>query len=143
LLVGLGIGSYYLVTQSASLQVKATLTDAIPTLTEAIYTSTPPKVDEDDILITLKNNLVPAGDWRDEAIRRKGIPEIPEVVSTTSARYTLGDSTDFYVTNADTRESRKLSAQLVYETQNVYRCQSRGQQPGLGLYWLLGRRGDG
>jgi immune inhibitor A len=119
-LVGLGVGSYYIGTKSASPQVKPKLTDAIPTLTEASYTSTPRIVDEDDTLITLKNNLVPAGDWRDEAIRLKGIPDIPEVVSTTPANYAFGDSTDFYVTNADTRESRKLSAQLAYETQNVY-----------------------
>ncbi len=74
----------------------------------------------DDTLAILKNNQVPAGDWRDEAIRLKGIPDIPEVVSTTPANYTLGDSTDFYVNNNDTGESRKLSAHLAYETQNVY-----------------------
>jgi immune inhibitor A len=42
------------------------------------------------------------------------------VVSTTPSSYALGDITDFFVINADTRESRRLSAQLVYETQNVY-----------------------
>ena len=118
-LVGLGVGGC-VVSQSASPQVEPTLTAAIPTLTEASYTSTPPIADGDDTLTILENNRVPAGDWRDEAIRLKGIPDIPEVVSTTPANYALGDSTDFYVTNADTRESRKLSAQLVYETQNVY-----------------------
>ena len=50
------------------------------------------------------------------------------MVSTTPANYALGDSTDFYVTNADTRESRKLSAQLVYETQNVYFFVEKGVQ---------------
>ena len=95
---------------------------------KASSTSTPPIASGDDTLTILENNRVPAGDWRDEAIRLKGIPDIPEVVSTTPANYALGDSTDFYVINADTRESRKLSAQLVYETQNVYFFVEKGVQ---------------
>jgi immune inhibitor A len=119
-LVGMGVYIDYFARLSAGTQFKPELIDAIPTLTEASYTSTPSIADKDFTLITLKNNLVPAGDWRDEAIRLKSIPDIPEVVSTTPANYALGDSTEFYVTNADTRESRKLSARLVYKTQNVY-----------------------
>ena len=126
ILIGLIVGGY-IVSQSAS-PLEPTLTDAIPTLTQASYTSTPPIAVDVDTLIILENNRVPAGDWRDEAIRLKGIPDIPEVVSTTPANYALGDSTDFYVTNADTRESRKLSAQLVYETQNVYFFVEQGVQ---------------
>jgi immune inhibitor A len=126
-LFGLGVGGY-VVSQSASLQVEPALADAIPTLTEASYTSTLPTAGDDDTLAILKNNRVPAGDWRDEATRLKGIPGIPEVVSTTPASYALGDTTDFYVTNADTRETRQLSAQLVYETQNVYFFVEKGIQ---------------
>jgi immune inhibitor A len=118
----------YIVSSSASSQIEPTLTAGIPTLTEASYTSTPAIANGDDTLTILENNRVPAGDWRDEAIRLKGIPDIPDVVSTTPANYALGDSTDFYVTNADTRESRKLSAQLVYETQNVYFFVEKGVQ---------------
>ena len=119
LLVVLVVGGY-IVSQSARSQAEPTLTEAIPTLTLASYTPTPPIVSGDDTLTVLKNNLVPAGDWRDEAIRLKGIPDIPEVVSMTPANYALGDSLEFYITNNDTREPRKLSAQLVYQTQNVY-----------------------
>ncbi len=125
-LVGLVVGGC-IVSQPAN-PLEPTLTAAIPTLTEASSTSTPPTASGDDTLTILKNNRVPAGDWRDEAIRLKGIPDIPEVVSTTPANYALGDSTDFYVINADTRESRKLSAQLVYETQNVYFFVEKGVQ---------------
>ena len=139
-LLGLGVGGY-IVFQSASPQVALALTEAIPTLTPASYTPTPslvppvvrtpvpsPMAGGDETLAILQNNRVPAGDWRDEAIRLKGIPDIPEVVSTTPANYALGDSTDFYVINADTRESRQLSAELVYETQNVYFFVEKGVQ---------------
>jgi immune inhibitor A len=126
-LVGLGVGSY-VVSQSANPQVKPALTAAIPTLTEAAYTSIPPIAVDDDTQTILENNRVPAGDRRDEAIRLKGIPDIPEVVSTTPANFALGDSTVFFVTNADTRESRKLSARLVYATQNVYFFVEKGIQ---------------
>lgn len=123
-LVGLGLGSYIL-SQPASTQI-------VPVLTTASSTSTPTTADAPttggETLTTLKNNRVPAGDWRDEAIRLKGIPDIPEVVSTTPANYAAGDSTDFYVNNLDTRKSRKLTAQLVYETQNVYFFVEKGVQ---------------
>ena len=118
-LVGLVAGGY-VVSQLASPQADPTLTEAIFTPTAVGYTSTPTTAAGADTLTALENNQVPAGDWRDEAMRLKGIPDIPEVVSTAPASYAPGDSTDFYVTNADTRESRQLSARLVYETQNVY-----------------------
>ena len=118
----------FVVSQPASPQVEPTLTEAVPTPTKASTTATPPIAGDDDTLTILENNRVPAGDWRDEAIRLKGIPDIPKVVSTTPANYAPGDSTDFYVLNADTRESRSLSAQLVYETQNVYFFVEQGIQ---------------
>ena len=116
------------VSPSARPHLETTPTEAIPTLPETSYTSTPSTTNDDDTLTILKNNRVPAGDWRDEAIRLKGIPDIPEVVSTTPANYAIGDSTDFYINNTDTRESRKLSAELVYETQNVYFFVEKGVQ---------------
>ncbi len=118
-LVGLGVGSC-VVPQPATPQVDPTLTKVMPTLTQPSFTSTPVAAPGEITLTVLENNRVPAGDWRDEAIRLKGIPDIPNVVSTTPANYMPGDSTDFYVLNIDTRESRKLSAQLVYVTENVY-----------------------
>jgi immune inhibitor A len=126
-LVGLAVGGYSMFL-SAHPRVEPTLIEAIPTLITASHTATPSVVESYDTLTILENNRVPAGDWRDEAIRLKGIPDIPEVVSTTPASYALGDSTDFFVTNADTRESRKLSARLVYETENVYFFVEQGVQ---------------
>jgi immune inhibitor A len=118
-MLGLGMGGC-IGSQPAGFQIEPTLSEAIPPITEAGYPSTPPAASGEDTLAILQNNRVPAGDWRDEAIRLKGIPDIPEVVSTAPARYAPGDSTDFYVTNTDTRESRKLTARLVYQTENVY-----------------------
>ncbi len=124
-LVGLGVGGYFL-SRLARPQIE-------PAPTAASSTSTPPTASTPttvgaETLTTLKNNRVPAGDWRDGAIRLKGIPDIPVVVSTAPANYAPGDSTDFYVNNLDTRKSRSLSAQLVYKTQNVYFFVEKGVQ---------------
>jgi immune inhibitor A len=105
-----------------------TRTEAVPTPTAVSFTPTPTTAVGYDTLTILENNRVPAGDWRDEAIRLKGIPGIPEVVSTTPASYAPGDSIDFNIINGDTREPRKLSAQLVYETQNVHFFVEQGVQ---------------
>jgi immune inhibitor A len=108
------------VQQPTSTQAVPTPTVALPTPTVPSYTATPTASPGSDTLQALVNNRVPAGDWRDEAIRLKGIPDIPEVASTVPASYTLGDEEDFYVNNGDTREPRQFSARLVYVTQNVY-----------------------
>lgn len=113
-LLALAVGGY-LVVQSARPQIEPT-----PALTQTSSPTTPPSADGAETLAILKDNQVPAGDWRDSAMRLKGISGIPEVVSTAPANYAPGDLVDFYVNNLDTRESRELSAQLVYATQNVY-----------------------
>lgn len=113
-LVVLGVGGY-LAIRLARAPIVLT-----PALTETSTTATPLTAAGDNTLTILKNNHVPAGDWRDEAMRLKGVSGIPEVVSTAPANYAVGDTTDFTVNNLDTRESRTLSAQLVYVTQNVY-----------------------
>jgi hypothetical protein len=84
-----------LVSRLDSPRVNLTPTEAIPTLTQAIYTSTPPIPVVVDTLTILENNTVPAGDWRDEAIRLKGILDIPEVVSMTPANYCLATRRTF------------------------------------------------
>jgi immune inhibitor A len=116
------------VPKTATPQPSPAMTAAIPTLTAAPPIATPLSTDGEDTLNILKNNQVPAGNWRDEAMRLKGIPDIPEVVRSTPINYAPGDSTDFYVINGDTRESRKLSAQLVYATANVYFFVEKGIQ---------------
>lgn len=54
------------------------------------------------------------------AQRLKGITEpIPETVPQ-SPEYNPGDALEFWVTNTDTNESRKISAELAYETEHTY-----------------------
>jgi immune inhibitor A len=117
-----------IVPRLASPQVAATPTPTEENLTQPAYTPTLPISTGEDIVVTLQNNRVPAGDWRDEAIRLKGIPGIPEVVSTTPASFAIGDSAEFNIINEDTHEPRKLTAQLVYQTQNVHFFVEQGIQ---------------
>jgi immune inhibitor A len=126
MVLALGLGGCGM-TQPSKTPVEPARTEAIPTLSPTRDTPTPLPAG-DDTLNILKNNQVPAGDWRDEAMRLKGVPDIPVVVSTAPASYAIGDTTEFYVINADTRESRPLSAQLVYVTENVYFFVEQGVQ---------------
>jgi immune inhibitor A len=119
---------FYISSHQSSPQDDPEPTETNPTPTIALHTATPIVITPPNTLSILENIQVPAGDWRDEAIRLRGIPDIPAVVSTTPANYALGDSTDFYVINGDTREPRKLSAQLHYETQNTYFFVEEGVQ---------------
>ena len=111
IIVGVGAAGYF-VSRPASLRTTPTASTA----------------GDEDTLTTLNNNQVPAGDWREEAMRLKGIPDIPEVVRATPIPYAYGDSIEFYVTNIDSGESRSLPARLVYESQNVYFFVEEGVQ---------------
>ncbi len=128
----LGAGGLMLV-RTAGTQVPAVFTELVPILTEGAATPLPSAVPSivrtpvpspvgggPDTLTTLDQDVVPANNPRDLAMRLKGIKDIPEVVSTTPANYAIGDETQFYVSNLDTKENRRFSARLVYETQNVY-----------------------
>jgi len=63
---------------------------------------------------------VPPNDLRELAMRIKGIPDIPEVVSDTAADYPVGTQLDFWVTNSDTLETFEVTAELIYRSENVY-----------------------
>lgn len=57
---------------------------------------------------------------REIATRLKGIADIPEIVSDTSANHEVGQELEFQVSNQDTQENFKITARLVYKTDNVY-----------------------
>jgi immune inhibitor A len=133
-----GIGGF-VAYRTTSTQVGPVLTSFIPLLTESAATDVPtavpnivrtpvpsPVAGGPDTLTTLEKDVVPPSDLRELAMRLKGIPSIPEVVSTAPANYALGDETEFYITNMDTKENRKFSAQLIYETENVYFFTEKG-----------------
>jgi len=130
--VALGAGGLLLV-RTAGTQVSPVLTQVLPILTEGAATQPPtpvpsivrtpvpsPVAGGVDTLTTLEQDVVPPNDPRELAGRLKGVKDIPEVVSTTPANYAIGDETEFYVLNMDTKENRRFSARLVYETENVY-----------------------
>jgi immune inhibitor A len=64
---------------------------------------------------------MPPRDLRELALRLKpGTGEIPAVVNAVPPDYKVGDTADFWVSNNDTMEHRKITAKLVYMTDHVY-----------------------
>ena len=128
----LGIGGLGLY-RTAAPQISPMLTQLGPALTEAAATEVPTPVPQivrtpvptpaaggADTLTTLENDVVPPGDLREQAMRLKGIPNIPKVVSTAPADYSLGAEVPFFISNEDTHKHTQVTARLVYQTANVY-----------------------
>src|SRR5512143_130163 len=122
-------GGGLLLVRPAVTQISPVLTEMVPILTQGAATPLPsavpsivrtpvpsPVAGGEDTLTTLDKEVVPPNDPRDLAMRLKCIKDIPEVVSTTPANYAIGDETEFYVINMDTKENRRFSARLVYAT---------------------------
>ena len=64
---------------------------------------------------------MPARDLRELALRLKpDTSNIPEVVNAVPPAYKVGDTAEFWVSNNDTMEHRKITAKLVYLTDHVY-----------------------
>jgi immune inhibitor A len=64
---------------------------------------------------------IPPRDQRTLAMRlRPGIDEVPVVVNAVSPTYKVGDTTEFWVSNNETMEHRKITARLVYITDHIY-----------------------
>jgi len=114
-------------------EIGPALTQLAPALTEAGYTPTPspapgvihtavptPLPGSLDTYTAVENDRVPSSDLRALATRLKGIPNIPEAVSTAPANYHLGETVKFWVSNEDTNSNSQVNARLAYETQNVY-----------------------
>lgn len=68
----------------------------------------------------LDEALIPQSDLREIAMRLKGIADIPEVVSTTPADHQEGDEVEFNASNTDSHEHFKVTARLIYRTENAY-----------------------
>src|SRR3989338_4165191 len=73
-----------------------------------------------DTLEILMQTIVPQRDMREIAIRLKGIPDIPEVVSETPANHQVGDAVEFNALNEDDQTQFTVQAELIYERPNVY-----------------------
>ncbi len=130
----LGLGGLVAYRVITSTEVAPVLTYQVPPLlTEIFATETPtpkpnivltpvptPVPGAADTLATLENALIPDNNLREIAMRLKGIPDIPEIVGDQPANHQVGDRLEFWVTNTDTDESFKITAALVYASENVY-----------------------
>jgi hypothetical protein len=116
-----------------STEIGPALTEIGPVLTEAFIEDTPtpkpviittpvptPVPGSSDTLQMLEEELLPYNDLRLLAMRLRGIPDIPAVVSTTPADHPVGAKLPFYVSNTDTNETFEITAELLYKTENVY-----------------------
>jgi hypothetical protein len=124
-------GALYFASQAATATPFLPPLGPIPTTAPFFATPTPvpvinstpvptPLPGASDTLNTLQEEDVPFNDLRLLAMRLKGIPDIPEVVSTTSADHQVGDEVKFYASNTDTNASFELTARLAYKTDNSY-----------------------
>lgn len=74
----------------------------------------------DETLKVLQEEIVPQSDVRLLAMRLLGIPDIPETVSEAATDYDLGHELEFNVSNTDTNDNFKVTAELRYKRENIY-----------------------
>lgn len=79
-----------------------------------------PLGDAGETLDILEAEIIPQANLRELAMRLKGIPDIPEVVSETPADHEIGTVLDFNANDTDTDENFTVSAVLVYKSENAY-----------------------
>lgn len=81
-----------------------------------------PPVDEVTFstLETLQSTIVPENDPRELACRLKDLCDIPEVMATSAAPRTVGETKNFWVHNLDTNTNNEVQATLRYATPHVY-----------------------
>jgi hypothetical protein len=74
-----------------------------------------------DVAMNPANVEIPHRDLRELALRLKaGVTDIPQVVNATPPTYKVGDEAEFWVSNNDTQEHRKITAVVRYVTPHVY-----------------------
>lgn len=72
-----------------------------------------------ETLETLSDTIVPNNDPLELAERLRGLNNIPATVPDLT-EYQVGDTKQFWVTNVDTNENFRITAELGYETDHVY-----------------------
>ena len=73
-----------------------------------------------ETLQALEAAVIPPSDLRQEAMRFKGIANIPITPSLDAPNYPLGADLPFFVSNTDTQATFTITAKLVYKTTNAY-----------------------
>ena len=79
-----------------------------------------------DTLQTLEDELIPTNDLRELAMRLQGIPDIPVTVGDTDNDWPIGKELEFFASNTDTNANFKVTAELLYKTENVYFFAEKG-----------------
>jgi immune inhibitor A len=91
-----------------------------PLPTRATSSSGPARDDAEAEFAQVEVDMPPR-DLRELALRLKpGTGDIPEIVNAVPPSYKVGDTAEFWVSNNDTMEHRKITARLAYITDHVY-----------------------
>ena len=97
--------------------------EALPTPTQS-----EPRTLGADTTALLAEAAMPARDLRELAMRLKpGLADVPVVVNATPPVYKVGDTAEFWISNNDTQDHKKVTAELRYITSHVYMWVEKGQ----------------
>ncbi|MDW8226607.1 MAG: immune inhibitor A [Anaerolineales bacterium] len=83
-------------------------------------TREPISEDEIDTLKVLENTIIPERNLAKLACRFNGVCNAPATVPAPNPPYKIGDKREFWVSNTDTAEYRRMTATLVYMTEHAY-----------------------
>ncbi len=125
-LLGLGGWLVYDTGRTLATEFAPILTDVFATETPTprpVIVLTPPPTPfpgADDTLSLLQSEVIPQRDLRELALRLKGLPDIPVVVSETPSDHGVGDELEFNVTDTTTDTKVNVIARLIYKSDNVY-----------------------
>ena len=122
--LAIGIGGYAFYSFSQTMSVADdlplfVLEENIP-IVEPEMTRQPINALPGETLGTLENTIIPPNDPRELACRLDGKCNIPEVLATSAVPRSIGETSQFWVSNLDTKSKTEVSATLQYITPHVY-----------------------
>ncbi|WKZ37138.1 MAG: immune inhibitor A [Anaerolineales bacterium] len=120
LVAGMAGYAYYAFQQTSEFTDFPVFTDGGTPTAEPEITRPPVDSVSNETLQTLQNTIVPSNDPRELACRLKGLCDIPEVMATSAAPRSVGDTKPFWVHNLDTNVNNEVQATLRYITPHVY-----------------------
>jgi len=131
LFIGFGAGIIYLSSSSVETNI-GPLWNPSPTYTPEVVRPTHQSSDANgsgdivtfvvpsDTLDALRNTNIPNNNLPDLAERLHGINNVPETMEPPPGAQVVGSQQEFWVTNVDSNESYKISANLQYVTEHSY-----------------------
>jgi immune inhibitor A len=117
----IGLGTYYANRPPATpVLVTVVRPTHAATAPANFFATVAPRSVTTETLQALEDATIPPSDLREEAMRLKGIANIPITPSLTAANYPLGTELPFFVSNTDTQATFTITARLLYKTANAY-----------------------